>query len=148
MVSGPKHQEARPTSLGEVIRNSHLAQLRLAQPEELLALARTIPQTNVIDAELGDWRAIYFSANYGEHRFERIHLLGDSVWQGIGGKISSPVLAIDLATRLAVTRSGSVYQLHGKHGTGEPPAHQLHLLCSALWVWGHGVSLGVVRARL
>lgn len=145
MVSRPKHQQARPSSLGEVIRNSHLAQLRLAQPDELLKLARTIPQTYEIDAELGDWRAIYFSANYGEHRFERIHLLGDSLWQGISGKISSPVLAIDLATRLAVTRSGAVYQLYGKHGTGEPPAHQLHLLCAALWAWRHGERLGVVR---
>lgn len=146
MLSWPKRQDERPRSLGEVILNPQLAQLRLARPEELLAQARTIPQTDAIDVELDDWRAIYFAANYGEHRFERIHLLGDSLRRGLGGKISSPVLAIDLGSGLAVTRNGSVYRLCGGQGIGEPPAHQLHLVSAALWSWGHGVALGVKRS--
>lgn len=148
MLSGPKHRVAMPRSLDEVIHNQDLGQIRLARPEEILAISRTIPQMDAIDAELGDWRAIYFAARYGKHRFERIHLLGDNFRKGIGGKISSPVLVMDLGTGLAVTRSGSVYQLCGEHGNGEPPAHQIHLLCSALWAWGHGNGLGVVRAGL
>lgn len=146
MVSAPRHPAKCPRSLGEVIGNPQCAQVRLARPEELRALARAIPETDEIDAVLVDWRAIYFTADYGEHQFERIHLLGDSFWRGLVGKISSPVLAIDQGTGLAVTRSGSVYRLYEEQGIGEPPAHQLHLLSSALWAWGHGEGLGVVRS--
>lgn len=145
MLSEPKLHGEAPRSLGEVIRNSNLAQLRLVLPQELLVLARVIPKSDAIDVELEDWRPIFFAANYGEHQFERIHLLGDSLRRGLGGKISSPVLAIDLGTSLAVTRSGSVYRLCGGQGIGEPPAHQLHLVCAALWAWGHGEALGVER---
>lgn len=144
----PKHLGTRPLSLDEIVQKSELGQIRLARPEEILALARTIPQSDVIDVELGDWRAINFAAHYGKHQFERIHLLGDNLEKGIGGKISSPVLAMDLGTGLALTRSGSVYLLCGEHGIGEPPAHQIHLLCAALWAWGHGNGLGVVRVGL
>lgn len=135
-------------SLGEAIKQSHLGQLRLARPDEIFALARTILQTDVIEVELVDWRAIYFAASFEKHRFERIHLLGDKMRKGIGGKISSPVLAIDMGSRLTVTRSGSVYRLYGAQGDGEPPAHQIHLVCAALWAWGHGKGLGVVKARM
>lgn len=146
MVNGSMHKEAWPRSLGEVIRNSHHGQLRLAWSEELLALSRTILEPDEIDVYLGNWRAIYFAANYGPHKFERIHLVRENLRRGIGGKVSSPVLAIDLGTRLAVTRSGAIYRLCGERGIGEPPAHQIHLLNQALWAWGHGEGLGVARS--
>lgn len=145
MVIGAIHRATTPRSLGELINNPRFGQLRLARPAELLALARTIPQTEVFDTELAKWRAVYFAALYGRYRFERIHLLGDSVRNGIKAKISSPVLAMDAGTGLAVTRSGSVYRLHGVQGQGEPPPHQIHIICAALWAWGHGEKLGVAR---
>lgn len=46
-------------------------------------LARTIPQTDVIDAELEDGRAISYAAHYGKHRFKRIHLLRDNFRKGV-----------------------------------------------------------------
>lgn len=148
MVNWSRHQEAWPRSLGEVIRNPQHGQLRLVWPEELRALARTIPETDEIDVYLGNWRAIYFAAHYGPHRFERIHLVGENLRRGIGWKVSSPVLAIDLGRSLAMTRSGAIYSLYGKRGTGEPPAHQIYLLNQALWAWGHGVGLGAIRGPL
>lgn len=146
MVIRSTHQEVRPRSLGEVIRNPQHGQLRLAWPEELRALARTIPEADEIDVDLGNWRAIYFATHYGPHRFERIHLVGENLRRGIGWKVSSPVLAIDLGTRLAVTRSGAIYRLYGERGIGEPPEHQIHLLSQALWAWGHGEGLGMTRS--
>lgn len=145
MVISTIHLPATPRSLGELISNQCFGQVRLARPEELLALARTIPKTEFIDTELANWRAVYFAAIYGQYQFERIHLLGDSLRNGIKAKISSPVLAMDTGTRLAVNRSGSAYRLHGVHGQGEPPPHQILIFCEALWAWGHGEKLGVVR---
>lgn len=145
MVISTIHRPATPRSLGELISNQCFGQVRLARPEELLALARTIPKTEVFDTELANWRAVYFAALYGQYQFERVHLLGDSLRNGIKAKISSPVLAMDTGTGLAVTRSGSVYRLHGVHGQGEPPPHQIHIFCAALWAWGHGEKLGVSR---
>lgn len=147
MVSTPPSRRDAPIALDGLIRNAHLAQVRLARPEELNALARAIPETDTSDETLENWRAIFFAANYGEHRFERIHLLGTSWRRGASGKISSPLLAIDLGTRLAATRSGAVYRLIGAHGLGEPPVPQLHLLAGALWAWGHGVALGVALEK-
>lgn len=145
MVIGAIHRANTPRSLGELINAPRFGQLRLARPEEILALARTIPKTEVFDTELANWRAVYFAALYGQYQFERIHLLGDSLRNGIRAKISSPVLAMDTGTGLAITRSGSVYRLHGAQGQGAPPPHQIHIFCAALWAWGHGEKLGVVR---
>lgn len=145
MVVGAINRATTPRSLGELINNPRFGQVRLARPEELLALARTIPQTEVIDTELANWRAVYFAASYGQYQFERIQLLGDGLRNGIRAKISSPVLAMDTGTGLAVTRSGSVYRLHGVQGQGEPPPNQILIFCAALWAWGHGEKLGVAR---
>lgn len=148
MLNWSRYQEAGLRSLGEMVRNPQHGQLRLAWPEELRALTRTIPETDEIAVDLGNWRAIYFAAHYGPHRFQRIHLVGENLRWGIAWKVSSPVLAIDLGTRLAVTQSGAIYCLYGERGIGEPPAHQIHLLHQALWTWWHGVRLGVVRGPL
>lgn len=74
-----------------------------------------------------------------------IHLLGDNARSGVGTKITSAIVGIDLGSRLVVTHSGSIYKLVGDQGEGEPTMHQLLQVCGAMWSWGRGNMLGVTH---
>jgi len=136
--------QAIPQNLGDVIReNRDFAGLRLAADDDIARLVRVIPATDALTGSISDWRLIEFSTDCADHSVASIHLLGNNARRGIGCKITSPVLSIDFGTGLAITRSGSIYQLIGAPGAGEPPRDHLLMLCAALWHWGCGQVLGV-----
>lgn len=136
--------QAIPRDLGDVIRaNRQVAQLRLATDDDVARLVRVIPATDALNGAVSDWRLIEFNIEHAGQSFASIHLLGNNARRGVGCKITSPVLAIDFGTGLAATRSGSIYQLIGATGAGEPPLDHLLMLCAALWNWGVGEALDV-----
>ena len=72
------------------------------------------------------------------HFLTGIHIAQDCVWG------TSAIVAIDLNHGLALTKSGSIYQL-GTKGEGEPePAILLHI-CAQFHSWGIGEKLGVMH---
>lgn len=136
--------QAIPQNLGDVIReNRDFACLRMAADDDIARLVRVIPATNALTGSISDWRLVEFSTDYAGQSVASIHVLGNNARRGVGCKITSPVLAIDFGTGLAATRSGSIYQLIGAPGAGEPPRDHLLMLCAALWSWGYGMVLGV-----
>lgn len=137
---------AIPQNLGDVIReNRDFANLCLAADDDIARLVRVIPATDALTGSISDWRLVEFSTDYAGQSVASIHLLGNNARRGVGCKITSPVVTIDFGTGLAVTRSGSIYQLIGAPGAGEPPRDHLLMLCAALWHWGCGQALGVLH---
>lgn len=136
-----------PRKLDEVITlNRDLVRLYLATDEQIAGLGRIIPRVpqEHLRGALSDWRLVAYEFCAPEESPEiHIHLLGNNFFRGIGAKITSPVLAIDLGTKQVVTTSGSIYKLAGDQGEGEPALDQILLLCGALWAWGRGQDLGV-----
>ena len=133
-----------PRTLDDIIRKRRdSALVRLGSDAEIAALRRTIPATGGVDGAVSDWRFITFTIENAGRRITKTHLLGDNARTGVGTKITSAVVAVDLGSRQVATHSGSIYQLVGPQGRGEPTIHHLLMLCAALWTWGRGEMLGV-----
>lgn len=138
-----------PLKLDELItQNRDIARLAIATTEQVATLSRIIPPVSDDDLRgaVSDWRFIAYEVTLPrEPVVTHVHLLGDNAAHGTGTKVTSPVVAIDLATRLVVTHSGSIYRLIGEGGNGEPTFHQLLQVCGAFWYWGRGEALGVLH---
>lgn len=133
-----------PRRLDEVIRaNRDKLQLRLATNAEIVTLTRVIPLVDELNGEISDWRFVAFECAFHNQRSTHLRALGNNARRGAGVKITSPVVAYDPGARLIATRRGSIYQLAGEAGVGEPTVDQLLLVCGALWHWGVGNGLGV-----
>jgi hypothetical protein len=142
MIRGPNTiiSELMPKTLDEIIRvNRDQAQLRLAKTPEIDALVRKIDAPLDIKDEIDEWRLVSFIDKSSNTSL--IMLLGDSKRKKRPA-ITSPVVSIDFARGIALTRSHSVYKL-GNRGLGEPPENDIYCLCAALHSWGSGAALGV-----
>lgn len=132
---------------GVITKNRHLARLYLATDDQIAGLSRIIPPVaDNLRGAVSDWRLISYEATLpGKETTRHIHLLGDNARRGVGTKITSAVVGIDLGSRFVVTASGSLYRLIGNQGVGEPTMHQLLQVCGAMWSWGRGNVLGVMH---
>jgi hypothetical protein len=134
-----------PKCLDEIFTsNRDKAKLALATEEQIKAFAKIIPNSDHVTGAISDWRIVAYTVTIPGHEgLVHLHPLGNDDTAGIGCKISSPIVGIDLGTRLVVTHSGSLYRLVGPQGEGEPTFHQLLHLCAAQWQWGRGKLFGV-----
>jgi len=134
-----------PKSLDDIVRlNRDKAIVRLALPEEIMALEKPIDPGRTPNQMMNDWRIIAlvrFPDQDGPGGTD-LMLLG-SVRAGIA-KITSDLVEIDLDNGLVITQSGSLYKL-GKKGEGEPPFQHLAMVCAAFHSWGFGSFLGAPR---
>ena len=62
-----------------------------------------------------------------------VHVVGYNITEG-EGRVSSPILEFDLATRTAVTRSGRRYVLRGKPGANADASYTFAVWCDAMKV--------------
>ena len=132
--------ELVPKLLGDIIRaNRDHAELRLAKTSEINALVDSIDSTLGAKDEIGNWRMV--SLVNKENQTAQLLLIGDSMSRRHPA-ITSPILSIDFARGLVLTKSRSIYKL-GDRGLGEPPEEDLLCLCAALHSWGSGEALGV-----
>ena len=132
--------ELMPKSLGDIIRlNRDLAELRLAKTAEIDTLVGNIESATGAKDEIGNWRLV--SLIDKTSHTAQVLLIGDSSARQHPA-ITSPILRIDFAKGIVLTRSQSVYKL-GNRGLGEPPEDDLLCLCAALHRWGSGPALGV-----
>lgn len=144
------HLEAAiPHSLDSIITcNRQLARLYLATNDQIAGLSRVIPfvADDDLRGAVSDWRLIAYEATLpGKEPQVFLHLLGDNARSGVGTKITSAIVGIDLGSRQVATHSGSIYRLVGERGDGEPTMHQLLQVCGAFWSWGRGAALGVTH---
>lgn len=132
--------ELLPKSLGDIIRlNRDLAELRLSKTAEIDSLVGIVEIPSGIKDEIGNWRLV--SLIDKTNHTTQVLLVGDSHAKKHPA-ITSPVMRIDFAKGVILTRSQSVYKL-GTRGLGEPPEDDLLCLCAALHRWGSGIALGV-----
>jgi len=132
--------ELMPKSLGDIIRlNRDLAELRLAKTAEIDSLVGPVDIPAGVKDEIGNWRLV--SLIDKTNHTAQVLLVGDSQARKHPA-ITSPVLRIDFAKGIVLTRSQSIYKL-GTRGLGEPPEDDLLCLCAALHRWGSGIALGV-----
>lgn len=134
-----------PKNLDDIVRkNREKCSLHLSSRDEIAALAKIIVagQNNIRD-EIENWRIVTIDVakSYGEMA---LVLIGDAlrakqVWN------TSPLVGVDFASRVVLTKSGSLYRLTGPEGAGEPPAGHLVHVCVMLHTWGSGPYLGVPR---
>jgi hypothetical protein len=125
-----------PKSLDDVIRkNRDRAKIYLSTAEEIAALHASdllLNQPSSIKGILRDWS--YVTIKVG--KMPGVFLLGYSI---TASRSLCTSLVVGIADNLVRTRSGSLYKLEGP-ATDQPDL--LHL-CSQLWNWGVGESLGV-----
>lgn len=135
--------ELIPKSLDDIIR-SHRDQCSLSlsksdELDELPMIAEVVVNQKSISAKLNNWRFVCLE-NIGNgtkaHILTGTHEAQNRVWG------TSVIVAIDLEHGLALTRSGSIYQL-GTKGEGEPEIDILMHICVQLHQWGIGEMLGV-----
>ena len=132
--------ELMPKSLSDIIRlNRDLAELRLSKTAEIDSLVGKVDTPSGIKDEIDNWRLV--SLVDKTNHTTQVLLIGDSTLRNHPA-ITSPVLRIDFAKGIVLTRSQSVYKL-GNRGLGEPPEDDLLCLCAALHRWGSGNALGV-----
>lgn len=132
-----------PKNLDDIIRkNREKCSLHLSSRDDIAALAKIIVagQQDIKD-EIENWRIVCLDVekSVGDRA---LVLIGDAlrakqVWN------TSPLVGIDLASRIVLTRSGTLYRLAGPEGAGEPPTEHLLHVCVMLHAWGSGPYLGV-----
>lgn len=138
-------ERALPKDLDSIFtRNRDLAKLYLATDAQIAAVSKIIPETDQIRGEISDWRVIAYEVMMPGKELVHLHPLGDNASRGAGCKITSPIVGIDLASKLVVTHSGSIYRLVGPRGEGEPPLSHLLHVAAAQWEWGRGEMFGVL----
>ena len=135
--------EKIPKSLDDIIRsNREECSLSLSTSEEideLPAMVEVVVNQKSISATLNNWRFICLNTNGTKaHILTGIHKAQGCAWG------TSVVVAIDLKHSLALTRSGTVYQL-GTKGEGEPETDILLHICTQFHKWRIGEMLGVPR---
>jgi hypothetical protein len=133
--------ELVPKSLDDIIRAKRdECSLSLSTGDDLAALpmiVEVVANQKSISARLNRWRFVCLSSNGTKSHFlTGIHEAQDCVWA------TSVIVAIDLEHGLALTRSGSIYQL-GTKGEGEPETDILLHICAQFHNWGIGEMLGV-----
>lgn len=134
-------KELIPKSLDEIIRaNRDTCSLSLSTSEELDELpmiVEVMAHPKPVSATLSNWRFVCLKEGGTQaHFLTGIHEAQSCVWA------TSVIVAIDLKHGLALTRSGSIYQL-GTKGEGEPGPDILLHICAQFHNWGIGKMLGV-----
>ena len=92
---------------------------RIAEAAEAFSFwaSSTIEQTPQVD--LADWRVMQLADGSR-------HLVGTNLTEGMTGRVSSRVVALDSAHALAKTKSGRVYKLHGPPGRTQDADYTWH----------------------
>lgn len=132
-----------PKSLDDIIRQRReLCTIRLSTPDEIAALERVvIADESNVKGLIDDWRVVCLDRV--EQSGGPAHvLIGFSITENCAWS-TSQIIAIDLGTRFAATKSGSIYKLEGPQASGEPGMHQRIRLCIMLNKWGWGDIFGV-----
>jgi len=130
MSPPPSRQPSAPPSLASVIDPAAPGhQFALAHDRELARIAAEIDDAvGVVRDVLVGWRAV--AKRDPVSRQSRIYLVGVGQRRGLP-LATSRVLAFDRASRLARTRSGSLYALRGERLEDEPPPDHLYALQAA-----------------
>jgi len=133
--------ESKLTCLGDVLRNQWFASLYLSTPTQIRDLEKPVEPANV-RGECYNFRFISLQLNHPTQTGLELFLVGER-----GPKrtvtVTSPIVAIDTANGLVLTRN-SVYRIRmDQPGEGEPPAKHLILICRTLHDWGLGVQFGI-----
>ncbi len=132
--------ELIPESLDDIIRaNRDECSLSLSTVHDLAELpmiVEVVAKQTSVRAKLNNWRFVCLDNGKKAHLLTGIHVARNCVWS------TSVVVAVDLEHGLALTRSGSIYQL-GTKGEGEPEADILLHICAQFHKWGIGQMLGV-----
>lgn len=134
-------KELIPKSLDEIIRsNRDKCSLSLSTSDaldKLPMIVEVVENQKTVSAYLNRWRFVCLNSNGTKSHFlTGIHEAQNCVWA------TSVIVAIDLEHGLALTRSGSIYQL-GTKGEGEPEPDILLHICAQFHNWGIGKMLGV-----
>lgn len=134
-------KELIPKSLDEIIHaNRDTCSLSLSKSDDLdefPMIVEVVANQKSISAKLNRWRFVCLNNNGTKSHFlTGIHEAQNCVWA------TSVIVAIDLEHGLALTRSGSIYQL-GTKGEGEPEPDILLHICAQFHNWGIGKMLGV-----
>ena len=131
-----KIEEMIPKSLDDIIRkNRHLAQMRMATPEDILKLEASVEITGT-PMLLNQWRLIALC----EPGRVQVFLIGTTK----AGKfrMTSRVMATNFDAMVFRTQSGTLYGL-GEPGAGEPDQDDLMGICAVMTSWGMGAALGM-----
>lgn len=122
-------------SLNTVLQKSG-GSIRMIMPDELDALSSAVMIKTkfsecILTAILDDWSVVMLAVAHGDG--QRAHLVGDLVGT-TKIRVTSTVLELDQAQGLALTQSGSVYQL-GTPREGEPDINKVLALARTITTW-------------
>jgi len=136
-----------PSSLDEVIRlNRDKVSLRFSTEADLQMLAATIPSStrgrrpNLFAVPISRWQFVTLDVHITEPFRQTVHLFGRNDVEARSWN-TSPVLRLDRSTGRLITRSGTLYRLHG--GRGANRDLDLLQLCAYLHTTSAGGCLGV-----
>lgn len=128
-----------PKSLDDIVRaNRHLVELRLANDEELAALAGPVP-AGPAKHEISNFRLV--SMVIKNPATVSVHLLGTCGTGESWG--TSAVVKLDEASGYVLTNSGSIYKLLGTRHQDQPGSLDLIGLCALMNQWGLRRILGI-----
>jgi hypothetical protein len=113
---------------GLIRRHRDRARIRVATDAEIAELTTAFTDPGWEKDIIDDWR--FITLQVGDQWLLRLLGISRAITPPL---ITSQVKAIDLATKLVRTNSGSIYPL-GARGDGEPPLDQILHVAYGIWM--------------